>query len=273
MIGIAGPRPTENDAGFRSWRGRRTRLGLPAAIIVGLAFAAQAQDSRPTPPQTVPPIEQRVDEFVTRLEARRKELGVPGAAIVVAQGDRIVRIAGLGLRSLELSEPVTEDTVFAIASVTKMFTAMAVVLAVSEGKLAFEDHPRRYVPSFRLQDPEADAKLNLIDLLAHRSGLDRSDLTFLLAPFTQAEMFALASRAKPTAKLRERFQYNNTMYALAGAVVARAYDTTYERFMSERILKPLGMQASTVTFEGLTTSRNRALGYTGASGALKPVRS
>ena len=94
---------------------------------------------------------------------------------------------------------------------------MAVALTVSDGKMAFEDHPRRYVPYFRLQDPEADAQINMIDLLAHRSGLDRSDWTWILAPFTQDEMFELAYRAKPAATLRERFLYNNTMYALAGA--------------------------------------------------------
>ncbi|MGH6815996.1 MAG: serine hydrolase [Hyphomicrobiaceae bacterium] len=246
-----------------------------AAAVLAFAAPTFAQDAKPAAPvQTLAPIEQRIDTFITVLEERRKDLAVVGAAVVVAHGDRIVRTAGLGQRSLESPEPVTEDTVFALGSVTKQFTALAVALTVNDGKMTFEDHPRRFVPSFRLQDEEADAKLNMIDLLAHRSGLDRSDVAWLLAPFTQEELFALAYRAKPAAKLREQFLYNNAMYALAGAAVARAQQTTYERFVTERLLKPLGMSSSTLTLEGLTSSRNRAIGYStslaGKNEAAKP---
>lgn len=249
--------------------GRRTAaLALSAALAV-FASGAIAQEAKPPPA----PIEQRVDAFVAALEAKRKELGVVGAALVVAQGDRIVRIAGLGQRGTDQPAPVTEDTVFQIASVTKQFTAIAVAVAVGEGKMAFEDHPRRFVPDFRLKDSEADANLNIIDLLAHRSGVGRSDITWLYAPFTQAELFALASRARPAAKLRERHIYSNTMYSLAGAALAAAYGTTYEAFMRERILKPLGMASSTLTLAELQASPNRATGYLApAAGALQPAK-
>jgi CubicO group peptidase (beta-lactamase class C family) len=245
-------------------------VALAAAAL--LAPAAQAQETKPP---AASQIEQRVKDFIGRLEAARKEQGVVGAAIVVADGDRIVGSVGLGVRDLETAVPVTEDTVFAIGSVTKQFTAVAVALSVSEGKMRFEDHPRRFVPQFRLQDPEADAKLDLIDLLAHRSGLERSDLPWLAAPFTPKELFELAYRAKPAARLREKFHYNATMYALAGAAVARAHNTTYERFMTERFLTPLGMSSTTLTLDGLTGAANRALGYakvaTGAPTVVKPI--
>lgn len=238
---------------------KAVRLGGVVALALLLIPGAHAQEKQ-TPPG-LPSIEQRVDAFIGKLDAARKEQGVVGAAIVVADGDRVVRIAGLGARDLKTAAPVTEDTVFPMASVTKQFTAVAVALTVSEGKMRFEDHPRRFVPSFRLQDPEADAQLNMIDLLAHRSGLDRSDFPWLMAPFTPQEMFELAYRAKPVAKLRQQFLYNATMYALAGAAVAAAQGTTYERFMTERLLQPLGMKASTLTLAGLTGAANRATGY------------
>jgi CubicO group peptidase (beta-lactamase class C family) len=262
--------------------GARQRRGGLAAIVTALlavcapATATRAQDAATvSPAPAAAPIEQRVDSFVELLEARRQELGVVGAAVVVAHGDRIVRATGLGRRSLGEADPVTDETVFAVGSVTKQFTAMAVALAVSDGKMAFEDHPRRYMPSFRLQDPHANAHLNMIDLLAHRSGLDRSDVTWMLAPFTQEEMFELARRAKPAAKLREKFLYNNTMYTLAGAALARAQQTTYERLMTQRLLEPIGMRSSTLTLQGLAASPNRAVGYsrssTGASKEIKPI--
>lgn len=248
-------------------------LALTLGLTAALATAAWAQDAKPDRPAvTLAPIEQRVEAFLAMIETRRQEQEVAGAAIVVVQGDRVIVARGLGARRLDPAEPATDDTVFAVGSVTKQFTAVAVALAVTEGKLAFDDHPRRFVPGFRLQDPDADARLNMIDLLAHRSGLERSDLTWLAAPFTQAEMFELAFRAKPAAKLRERFLYNNTMYALAGAVAAAAYATTYDRFVSERMLRPLGMTSSTLALDGLTASPNRAFGYSNATGAPKPVQ-
>src|ERR1043165_9537367 len=149
MLGIAAYPPTRELVGFRSRRGYPVHL--LAALLLSLASAARSQETTP-PPQSVPPLEQRVDAFLAQVEARRKELGVVGAAVVVVHRDRIVRIAGLGQRSAESKEPVTEDTVFPLASVTKQFTAVAVALAVSEGKMAFEDHPRRFVPDFRLKD-------------------------------------------------------------------------------------------------------------------------
>jgi CubicO group peptidase (beta-lactamase class C family) len=259
MFGIDIGSPAERPS-RRVWHKPARRI-LPAAIFAGIATAVFAQEAKPP----VPPLEQRVEGFVAQLEAKRKELGIVGAAVVVAHGDRILRIAGLGQRTLEAPAAVTADTVFPVASVTKQFTAVAVALAVGKGKLAFEDHPRRFVPSFRLRDPEADAKVSFIDLLAHRTGLDRSDFTFLFGSFTQDELIELAGRAVPAARLREKFLYNNTMVSLAGAAVARAYGTTYERFMSERLLAPLGMKSSTFTLAELAASPNRAIGYTGSA--------
>ncbi|RPH56710.1 class A beta-lactamase-related serine hydrolase, partial [bacterium] len=197
MFGIGAGRPSEIETSRRSARAivmRAARLVPPIAAIICFSPAALAQETRPAPPSSPPAIERHIDAFVARLEAKRKELGVVGAAVVVVHGDWVVRIAGLGQRNLESPAPITADTVFPMASVTKQFTAIAVALAVGEGKMAFEDHPRRFVPDFRLKDPDADANLILIDLLAHRSGLDRSDFTFLFGSFTQDELLQLAGR-------------------------------------------------------------------------------
>jgi CubicO group peptidase (beta-lactamase class C family) len=268
------PRTIVSDLWFICRLPRTSWWLTAAAVLLALAPAVVAQDTRsPDADDKRPSIERRVDLFIERLEQRRAELRVVGAAVVVAQRDQIVRISGLGVRSLDLGEAVTDETVFAVGSVTKQFTAMSIALAVSEGKLAFEDHPRKYVPAFHLRDPDADANINLIDLLTHRSGLGRSDLTWVLAPFTQAELIELAYRSQPAAKLRERFLYNNSMYMVAGAAVAAAYGMTYERLLTERLLAPLGMRSSTATFAGLTASANRAVGYDHtAAAAAKPAK-
>src|SRR5262249_7877783 len=95
---------------------------------------------------------------------------------------------------------------------------------------------------------------------------------WIMAPFTPQELFELAYRAKPAARLRERFLYNATMYALAGASVAAAQGAPYERFMTERLLKPLGMSSSTFTLDGLTKRPNRPVGDAHAAAGPSEVK-
>lgn len=238
-----------------------------AACLIHAPLAAQERK-----PSDVAPIEQRVEAFASRLETKRLELGVLGGAFVIAEGDRIVKLEAFGLRQENPPLPTTVDTLFMMASATKQFTGMGVALAVSDGKMSLEDHPRRFIPGFKLKDAESDSKLAILDLLTHRTGLQRSDFTFLYYPFTGDEMFALAQRATPAAKLREKFIYQNTMFSLAGAAAGAAYGTTYERFMRERILQPLGMNATHFVHADFLASPLRAVGHSGLTAAeRKPV--
>jgi CubicO group peptidase (beta-lactamase class C family) len=78
-----------------------------------------------------------------QIEAARRETGVPGLSVAIVKDDKVVFIRGFGLRDIEHSLPVTPDTLFAIGSVTKSFTAMAAAILVDQGKLTFTDSPRR----------------------------------------------------------------------------------------------------------------------------------
>ncbi len=112
------------------------------------------------------------------LDAKREEFHVPGAALVIVKDDKIVAIQGMGLRDVEHKLPVTPQTLFAIGSSTKAFTAMTALMSVDDGKLSLSDSPRKYLPYFKLKDPDADAKITVSDLLCHRSGLDRTELAW-----------------------------------------------------------------------------------------------
>jgi CubicO group peptidase (beta-lactamase class C family) len=117
--------------------------------------------------------EQQIDAIVNQaLEA----FHVPGAAVVVMVGDKIIVCRGYGSRDLENGLPVTEDTLFSIASNTKAFTSLLISQLVEEGKLAWDDLVIKHLPEFRLHTVELSSQVTLRDLIAHRTGIPRHDV-------------------------------------------------------------------------------------------------
>jgi CubicO group peptidase (beta-lactamase class C family) len=195
------------------------------------------------------------------LDAKREELHVPGASLVIVKGDKILYIKGLGLKDVEHRLPVTPDTLFAIGSSTKAFTAMTVMMSAEEGKLKLTDSPKRYLSYFKLRDPEADNKITVSDLLCHRSGLPRTDLAMMTGVLNSKELIELLGHVKPTAKFGEKFQYQNLMFLTAGQIVAQVEHRPWTEVVTQRILKPLGMNASNLSVPTTLKAADHALGY------------
>src|SRR5438093_6072117 len=146
------------------------------------------------------------------IDDKRNELGIPGVSLVIVKDDRVIYMKGLGVKDFEHNVPVTPDTLFAIGSSSKAFTAMAAVMSADEGKLSLDDSPKKFLPYFTLSDPDAAAKVTLRDLLCHRSGLNRTDLAMVTGVLNREELIRVVGTAKPTAKFGEKFQYQNIMY-------------------------------------------------------------
>src|SRR5215510_3048742 len=195
------------------------------------------------------------------LEEKRKEFGIPGMSLVIVKDDKIIYLKGLGVKDVEKSLPVTPDTRFAIGSSTKAFTAMLAVMSADDGKLSLDDSPKKFLPYFTLRDEEAAAKITLRDLLSHRSGLNRTDLAMVTGVLNREELIKVAGMAKPTAKLGEKFQYQNVMYAAAGEAVAKAQNSTWDDLIAKKIFKPLGMTNSDTSSEAMQKSRDYSFGY------------
>jgi CubicO group peptidase (beta-lactamase class C family) len=149
---------------------------------------------------------------------------------------------------------------------------MLVAMAADEGKLSFDDSPKKFLPYFKLQDPEADAKITLRDLLSHSSGLNRTDLAWVSGVLNREEVIRVAATAKPTAKLREKFQYQNVMYAAAGEIVGRVENSTWEKLIAERIFKPLGMKGSDTSVPEMQKARDFSYGYVYEAGTKETRR-
>ncbi|HSK64149.1 MAG TPA: serine hydrolase [Pyrinomonadaceae bacterium] len=195
------------------------------------------------------------------LDDRRKELGVPGISLAIVKDDRVIYLKGLGYKNFEQQLPVTPDTRFAIGSASKAFTAMLVALSADAGKLSLDDSPKKFLPYFTLKDADAAAKITIRDLLAHRSGLNRTDLAMATGMLNREELIKVAGMAKPTAKLGEKFQYQNVMYAAAGEVVAKAEKSTWDKLIANRIFKPLGMKNSDTSVAAMQKSKDFSFGY------------
>lgn len=196
-----------------------------------------------------------------KVEARRKELGIPGMSLAIVHEDKIIYMKGLGYKDYENKTAVTPDTQFAIGSATKAFTALSVLMTADEGKLSLDDSPKKLLPYFKMHDPETDKNITIRDLMCHSSGLNRTDLAMITGKLTRAELIQVAAQAKPTAKLREKFQYQNLMFTAAGELVTQAQKQPWEKFVPERIFKPLGMTNSNMSIKQMEKAKDISLGY------------
>lgn len=195
------------------------------------------------------------------VEKRRGELGIPGMSLVIVKDDQIIFMKGLGYKDYEKKVAVTPDTQFAIGSATKAFTALSVLMTADEGKLSLDDSPKKLLSYFKMYDPETDKNITIRDLMCHSSGLNRTDLAMITGKLNRAELIQVAAQAKPTAKLREKFQYQNLMFTAAGELVTQAQKTPWERFVPERIFAPLGMTNSNMSIKQMEKARDYSFGY------------
>lgn len=180
------------------------------------------------------------------VAAAMKELHVPGVAVGVIRDGKVVLAKGYGLRDSTRKQPVTADTVFAVGSVTKSFTAASCATVVDEGKLEWDKPVRDYLPWFRLHDPIATELITARDLLTHRSGLPRHDFIRMSTPLSREEFMRRLRYLEPSKTFRETFQYNNLMYVAAGFLCAERARMSWEDLIRKRLFEPLEMKNSTV---------------------------
>ncbi len=245
------------------WR-KTLSLVLALAFVSAAFVPVPAQGQRQAASGSAlesPEFQARVAAAEKAIDEKRRELGIPGMALAVVKDDRVVLMKGYGVKDFERKLPVTPDTLFAIGSSSKAFTALTVMLGVDEGKLSLDDSPKKFLPYFRLRDPEADARATVRDLLSHSSGLNRTDVAWISGGLNREEVIRVAGLAKPTAKLREKFQYQNVMYSAAGEVAAKVQGRSWEQLVRERVFRPLGMKASNLSAVETEKSPDYALGY------------
>jgi CubicO group peptidase (beta-lactamase class C family) len=185
----------------------------------------------------------------------------PGVAVSVIKGDDILHQGAYGLSDIESDLPMTEETRFAMASVTKSFTAMSVALLVDQGKLEWDKPVREYMPEFILDDPYVTQHITVRDMLSHRTGLPRHDFAAWRLDLPRAEFIKRMRHLKFSASFRERFQYNNLMYYAIAYLVEKIAGQRWEDFVREQVFSPLGMIASNFLPQPPQDGQVNAKGY------------
>ncbi len=190
-----------------------------------------------------------------------EEWKVPGLGVAIVEDGEIVLAKGYGWRNVEQELPVTADTLFAIGSNTKSFTATLLAMQVGDGALAWDTPIRDVLPEFRLHDPVATTGMTAVDLLSHRSGLPRHDLYWYATGKSRDELIAGLRHLEPSASFRSRFQYQNLMFLTAGVVSERIGGKSWEELLGERILGPLGMTRATFSVDAMQKDDDFSYGY------------
>lgn len=250
---------------FRSLR----TLGTLCLIVCPMLPAAMAQVApsaqRIDPPQVAPnttapaPAETAI-ELDRWIEETRRGWDVPGLSVAIVVDDQVLLAKGYGVRELGRETPVDADTLFAIASNSKAFTAAALAILVDEGKLRWDDRVQAHLPWLRLADPLASNDLRVRDLLCHRSGLGTfsGDLLWWGTPYSPREILERSVHLKPEHPFRSSFGYSNLMYLAAGEVVAAVSGQPWTEFVKQRILQPTAMDRSRLSIRDLEATGNFA---------------
>ena len=230
------------------------RATLQAAVVLALVFPVRAMPSQPS-----------FEQLIADLEALRVEHRVPGFAVTLVSGRHGQQTGSGGLADLDSGRPVSADTLFRIGSITKTFNALAVLLLVEQGRLDLDSPLRKIVPTAPLENPWAETyPVRVAQLLEHSSGLldiTREEFDHN-TPFDSLEA---AFAWRPRARVVQwppglHSAYSNANAGLAGLVIERASGQDYAQFISERLLRPLGMPSASLTDDTLTR-RRLATGY------------
>jgi CubicO group peptidase (beta-lactamase class C family) len=200
--------------------------------------------------------EGRAKELDAFIEQARTTLGVPGAAVAVVAGGKVVYEKGFGARAMGASEPVTPSTLFMMGSITKSMTTMMEATLVDAGKLSWDTPVTKLLPSFALGDGDTTSRLVLWHTACACTGMPRRDLelVFEYAHFTPEQRIASMRTMTPTTAFGETFQYSNLMVAAGGYAAAhafdpkRSYNDAYDAAMRATVFGPVGMKSTTFDF-------------------------
>lgn len=249
------------------------RIGMSALITMALLAASSRTHAQPGNSS----VGEAIDAFTER---RIRELNVPGAAIAVVRNDRIEHLKGYGIADSS-GRPVTPQTPFHIASLSKAFTAAAITRLVETGQVALDAPVKKYLPWFRVADGQASDAITIRHLLHHTSGLSGYDGDIRNLDTVQSEQALEASiRALSGARLNhkpgEQYEYSNTNYDILGLVVQEVSGRTFDAFIEQELFTPLDMRRSYTSLHaaranGATSAYYITAGVPVVADAIVPV--
>jgi CubicO group peptidase (beta-lactamase class C family) len=244
----------------------RALVPLALSIVLFAAIPA-ARAAAPAADASAPDLSS-LDAFI---ESAMKEWRVPGLGLAVVRDGEVVLARGYGVRAKGKTEAVDADTIFAIGSSSKAFTAACIGLLVDQKKVDWDDPVIKHLPGFALHDAYATRDLTVRDLLTHRGGLARADQLWYGSGFGRAEILHRFREVEPSWGFRSRFGYQNIMFLAAGELYAAVAGESWDDCIAKRFFAPLAMKRSTTSVDPLPGVENVATPHDEIEGEVVTV--
>lgn len=233
-------------------RSIRWFLGFAFALLVGVPPLAAQRRADPL---------RGLDQYI---EQAMRTWQVPGLAIAIVKDDSVVYARGFGVRELGKPGAVDQNTIFAVASNTKAFTATAITALALQNKLGLNDPVTRHLPWFQLYDPWVTREVTLRDLLTHRTGYLtwQGDLVWYGSSYDRTEVIRRLRFNKPATSFRSAYGYSNFGFLTAGEIAAKVAGMSWDDLVRTWFFEPLGMSRTNTSVSRLAAMDNVAMPHT-----------
>jgi CubicO group peptidase (beta-lactamase class C family) len=214
------------------------------------------------------------DSIDTYIRQGMKDWNIPGLAVVIVKDGQVAYMTGFGVKDIQSNSPVDENTLFFIASNTKLFTGMALANLDFRGKLSLNDKIIKYFPGFKLYEKSTTDLVTIRDMLSHRIGTKtfQGDFTFWNSSLSRREIINRMKLLKPVGQYRQEYGYCNSCFLTAGEVIPVVTKQPWEVYVYDSIVIPVGMKNTHLLSNHITQLQNVASPYTNIyTGTLKKI--
>ncbi|MEO5592353.1 MAG: serine hydrolase [Chitinophagaceae bacterium] len=237
------------------------KIFIPALLLLLLANMISAQDNIPSF------VKDSLDIYTNRA---LKEWQIPGAAVCIIKNGKVVLMKGFGVKEINTTDKVDENTLFMIGSNSKAFTATALAMLDAEKKLSLDDKVTKWIPGFALDNKAAGEQAIIRDLLCHRIGFQtfQGDFTYWTSNLTRKEVIEKMSHIKAVYPFRTTWGYTNAAFLTAGEIIPKAAGMQWEDYLKEKIFIPLGMNNTLALSKDYPAALNKCQPHTIDNGKL-----
>jgi CubicO group peptidase (beta-lactamase class C family) len=206
-------------------------------------------------------IEKSLSGFDNYMSKILTDWNEPGAGVAIIYKGELVYVKGFGYRDYGNKLPVTRNTLFQIASNTKLFTTVAAGMLVEEGIFKWDKPIKESVPELEFYNDFLNNQVTLRDMLGHKTGISRHDMIWFQSDFSRKELFNRIKYLEPSIPLRQDFIYNNLMYIAVGYSIELRTGKTWEEYVKENIFTPLEMNNTVFSIAEMQKSSDHGVPY------------
>ena len=210
------------------------------------------------------------DSLDSYIQRGMEQWQIPGMAVAIVKDGKVVWMKGYGVREAGKQDKVDENTLFMIASNSKLFTATSIAKLEFEKKLSLDNKVTQYIPWYKLYDSVASSQVNIRDLLCHRLGTKtfQGDFTFWDSDLPKDSIIWKMRYLKPPGQFRQDYGYCNSAFVTAGQILEKVSGQSWEKYVQTNFLTPLGMTNTYMNTAGIDKRNNVAKPYNNLYGPL-----